>query len=122
MNERILVIDDDENLLKSIDKILKLADYTVDTLLNPVQAVSRLESQDYHCLLLDVKMPEIDGMEVLKYVVQKYPHLPVIMISGQSNIEIARQAIKEGAYAFIEKPIDPEQLIITVKKATQIIK
>ncbi|MCK6622213.1 MAG: sigma-54-dependent Fis family transcriptional regulator [Calditrichaceae bacterium] len=119
MAERILVIDDDENLLKSIKKILKLENYAVDTLVNALQADQQLEIQEYHCLILDVKMPAINGMEVLKKVLQKYPHLPVIMISGQSDIETAVQAIKDGAYDFIEKPINPERLFITVKNAIQ---
>jgi DNA-binding NtrC family response regulator len=119
MAERLLVIDDDENLLKSIKKILKLEQYSVDTLINALQVDQWLEAQNYQCLLLDVKMPAVNGMDILKRLIQKYPCLPVIMISGQSNIETAVQAIKEGAYDFIEKPINPERLIITVKNAIQ---
>jgi DNA-binding NtrC family response regulator len=119
MNERILVVDDDENLLKSIKKILKLEQYSVDILLNPLKIDQYLESQYYHCLLLDVRMPVISGIEVLKKVLLKYPALPVVMISGQSDIETAVQAIKLGAYDFIEKPIDPERLMVAVKNAIQ---
>jgi DNA-binding NtrC family response regulator len=119
MNERILVIDDDENLLRSIKKILQMENYQVDTLVNAMESDQYLESQRYQCLLLDVKMPVIDGMEVLQHVIRKYPCLPVIMISGQSNIEIAIGAIKDGAYDFIEKPINPERLFIAVKNAIQ---
>jgi len=119
MTEKILVVDDDQNLLKSIKKILKLENYAVDTLINAKQVDQWLASQNYHCLLLDVKMPVINGLEVLKNVLQKYPALPVIMISGQSNIDTAVQAIKEGAYDFIEKPIDPERLFVSVKNALQ---
>ena len=119
MTERILVVDDDQNLLKSMKKILKLEKYEVDTLINAQQVDQWLVSQNYHCLLLDVKMPVISGMEVLKNVLQKYHALPVIMISGQSDIDTAVQAIKEGAYDFIEKPIDPERLFVSVKNALQ---
>ena len=119
MTERILVVDDDANLLKSIEKILKLEHYTVDTLINALDIDRYLEANKYHCLLLDVKMPVINGMEVLKKVIQKYPALPVIMISGQSNIETAVGSIKEGAYDFIEKPINPERMIVAVKNALQ---
>jgi DNA-binding NtrC family response regulator len=119
MDKRILVIDDDENLLKSIKKILSLENYSVDILMNALQSDNWLKSHQYHCLLLDVKMPAINGMDILKNVVQTYPHLPVIMISGQSSIETAVQAIKEGAYDFIEKPINPERLVVTVKNALQ---
>jgi DNA-binding NtrC family response regulator len=119
MPDRILVVDDDENLLMSIKKILRLEQYAVDTLINALQVEQLLETQNYHCLLLDVKMPAINGMDILKQVVQNYPALPVIMISGQSNIETAVQAIKAGAYDFIEKPINPERLLITIKNAIQ---
>ena len=116
MTERILVVDDDENLLKSIKKVLRLEQYSVDTLINAQQAEEWLESESYQCLLLDVKMPVVNGMDLLKQVIHKYPALPVIMISGQSDIETAVQSIKDGAYDFIEKPINPERLLIAVKK------
>ena len=119
MNEKILVVDDDENLLKSLKKILALKHYCVETLANPMKIDSYLESKDYNCFLLDVRMPVISGIEVLKKVLHKLPALPVIMISGESDIETAVQAIKEGAYDFIEKPIDPERLFVTVKNAIQ---
>jgi len=119
MTERILVVDDDENLLKSIKKVLRLEQYSVDTLINAQQAEEWLESESYQCLLLDVKMPVVNGMDLLKQVIHKYPALPVIMISGQSDIETAVQSIKDGAYDFIEKPINPERLLIAVKNATQ---
>jgi DNA-binding NtrC family response regulator len=117
MNKRILIIDDDESLLKSIEKILRIENYAVDTLLDPTIAATQLAVHEYHCLLLDVVMPEINGMEILKLVVQNYPQLRVIMISGHSNANIAAQAIKEGAFAFIEKPIDPDRLLLAVRKA-----
>ncbi|MCK4560334.1 MAG: sigma-54-dependent Fis family transcriptional regulator [Calditrichia bacterium] len=117
MSDSILVIDDDQNLLKSLKKFLTLENYSVDTLVNAVKAEELLEHKPYRCLLLDVKMPVISGMDILKNVIQKHPSLPVIMISGQSGIEIAVQAIKAGAFDFIEKPINPERLIITVRNA-----
>ena len=119
MNEHILVIDDDENLLKSIKKILKLEHYAVDTLLNAREAEQYLASQKYQCLLLDVKMPVVNGMELLNQVLQKHPGLPVVMISGQSDIETAVRSIKDGAYDFIEKPINPERLLVAVRNAIQ---
>ncbi len=119
MAERILVIDDDENLLKSIKKILKFENYTVDTLINALDVDRWLNKHKYHCLLLDVKMPVISGLEILGKVIKDNPSIPVIMISGQSNIETAVNAIKKGAYDFIEKPINPERLVIAVKNALQ---
>ena len=119
MPYRILVVDDDENLLKSLKKILSLQYYSVDAISNPMQVEKLLETNQYHSILLDVKMPGINGLELLKIIMQKSILTPVIMVSGQSNIEIAMQAIKEGAYDFIEKPIDPERLLIALKSALQ---
>ncbi len=119
MNGRILVVDDDENLLKSVKKLLALEQYSVDTLVNPLKVIECLESHNYHCLLLDVKMPVMGGIEVLKNVLPKFPAMPVIMISGQSDIDTAVQSIKEGAYDFIQKPIDPDRLFVAVKNAIQ---
>ncbi len=119
MTARILVVDDDENLLKSVKKILVLEQYSVDTLINPLKINEYLESHTYHCLLLDVRMPVMSGLDVLKNVLQKFPALPVVMISGQSDIDTAVHAIKEGAYDFIQKPIDPDRLFVAVKNAIQ---
>ncbi len=119
MTEKILVVDDDENLLTSLKKILKLEHYGVDTLINARQVGEQITLQDYQCVLLDVRMPAIDGMDVLRMIQRINPLLPVIMISGQSDIETAITAIKNGAYDFIEKPINPERLFIAVKNAIQ---
>ena len=117
MFERILAVDGDTALLKSLKKLLRLNDYVVDTVSNPTQVKPQLEKEQYQCLLLDVKMPGISGLELLKIVLADYPLIPVIMISGQSNIQIAVEALKNGVYDFIEKPIEPDRLLVTVKNA-----
>lgn len=117
MKEKILVIDDDITLLKSLKKILTLKKYLVDTADCVQQAESFLEENSYSCILLDVKMPDVNGLELLKRILRNHPLTPVIMVSGESNIEIAVESLKEGAYDFIEKPLDPERLIVVVKNA-----
>ncbi len=119
MPYKILIVDDDENLLKSLKKILSLKHYSVDAVANSSQVDTLLATHHYHSILLDVKMPGINGLDLLKIIMQKSPSTPVIMVSGQSNIEITMLAIKEGAYDFIEKPIDPERLLITLKNALE---
>ena len=116
---KILVIDDDESILKSLNKILKLKNYQVDTIQNPAEIKSSSNLFIYNCILLDVKMPGIDGMDLLNIIIKNFPTVPVIMISGQSNINIAVEAIKRGAFDFIEKPIDPEKLLVTIQNAIQ---
>ncbi|MBN2709504.1 MAG: sigma-54-dependent Fis family transcriptional regulator [Calditrichaceae bacterium] len=116
---KILVIDDDESVLKSLNKILKLKSYQVDTVQNPAEIKSNPNLFIYNCILLDVKMPGINGMDLLNIIIKNFPTVPVIMISGQSNINIAVEAIKNGAFDFIEKPIDPEKLLVTIQNAIQ---
>jgi DNA-binding NtrC family response regulator len=117
MKEKILVIDDDATFLRSLKKILTLKKYFVDTADCVQQAESFLEENSYSCILLDVKMPDVKDLDLLKKVLRNHPLTPVIMISGESNIQIAVESLKEGAYDFIEKPIEPERLLVVVKNA-----
>ncbi|MFZ0392120.1 MAG: sigma-54 dependent transcriptional regulator, partial [Calditrichia bacterium] len=119
MLPRLLVIDDDESLLKSIHKILTLYQYKVETLSNPAAVEDRLLMSDYNCILMDVKMPGINGLELLDRILKSFPTVPVIMISGQSNIETAVEALKKGAYDFIEKPIDADRMLLSIRNALQ---
>ena len=104
---KILIVDDDQKLLQSLKENLILKNYSVDTISNGNNIKSIINSNNYNCVLLDVKIPGICGDKLLEMIQQGDPSLPVIMISGQSNINIAVLCIKKGAYDFIEKPIDP---------------
>ncbi len=117
MYKRILSVDDDENFLKSVKKFLELKGFFVTTVSNSGQALEILQNERFDCILLDVKMPGINGVEILEISLNKHPSVPVIMISGQSKISVAVEAIKKGAYDFIEKPLDPNRLFVTVQNA-----
>ena len=119
MIHKILSIDDDATFLMSIKKNLELKSYSVDTEQNPNNVINRIKERNYSCVLLDIKMPGIDGVEVLQNIIRDFPNIPVIMISGQSNITKAVDSIKLGAYDFIEKPLDPDRLFIVVQKAIE---
>lgn len=121
MNEkiRILTVDDDVTFLKSISKILSLNDFDVTTADTPLTALKLIETEDYDALLTDVKMPGMNGVDLQKEVLKIKPELPVIAISGQSNIPIAIEMIKNGAYDFLEKPVDDEKLITTIRNAIE---
>jgi len=117
--KRILVIDNDASFLLAIKNTLEYNHYKVDTLENPLQTMDYLQRHDFDCILLDVAMPGINGMDLLKQIEQAYPLVPVVMVSGESTITIAVEAIKEGAYDFLEKPIDTKRLLITIEKAIE---
>ena len=117
MNHRVLVVDDDPTLLKSLRKVLLLRNYFVDTLDNPLKIDEYLQKNNYDCILLDVKMPGQSGLEILDKIHEKNVTTPVIMISGYSDVDAAVKSIKAGAYDYIEKPIDPERLFVTLKNA-----
>lgn len=116
---RILAIDDDQQFLDSVVSLLKYKHYSVDTLSNPTIAMDKIAGQEYDCLLLDVKMPGIDGIELLQQIIKQYPEVPVIMISGQSTLSIAVNSIKKGAYDFLEKGADSDRLLITLQNAIE---
>lgn len=113
----ILAVDDDVIFLTSIKNLLEYKRYRVSTCANPLDVENLLRKGSFHCVLLDVKMPGMDGIEVLERVQKIQPNIPVIMVSGQSTISIAVETLKKGAYDFIEKPVDGERLLVTLKNA-----
>ncbi len=115
--KRILAVDDDRAFLEHLRSLLQLQEYQVDVTPDPGKVPNMLSETCYQCVLLDVKMPGMDGIQLLEYIKEHYPHLPVVMISGQSTLAIAVEAIKSGAFDFIEKGGDMERLLITVKNA-----
>ncbi len=116
---KILAIDDDENFLLSIANLLRYKQYEVEAVSNPLQAEKVFQQQDFDCVLLDVKMPGMDGITLLKQLQNQKPLVPIIMISGQSNITTAVEAIKLGAYDFVEKPLEADRLLITIRNALE---
>ena len=117
MKHKILSIDDDTNFLKSIKKLLEFDNYLVTTISNSSNVIDFLQEESFDLILLDVKMPGINGVDLFNMIVNKIPSVPIIMVSGQSNIEIAVELIKNGAFDFIEKPLDPDRLLVTIKNA-----
>lgn len=115
---KVLAIDDDLSFLKSVESLLKFKKIDVDTLQNPLDADKKLKNKCYDCILLDVEMEQMNGIDVLKHLETICPSTPVIMLSGRSNISIAVQAIKNGAYDFIEKPLDADRLLIAIRNAS----
>jgi len=117
MAKQILVVDDEERIRQSLNGILKDEGYEVVESKDGVQALKQLENDPPDLVLLDIWMPGMDGMEVLERMKGQIPNLPVIMISGHGNIELAVKAVKLGAYDFIEKPLSLEKVLLAVNNA-----
>jgi two-component system nitrogen regulation response regulator NtrX len=117
MAKQILVVDDEECIRQSLNGILKDEGYEVLEAKDGLQALKQIEADPPELVLLDIWMPGMDGMEVLERMKGQIPNLPVIMISGHGNIELAVKAVKLGAYDFIEKPLSLEKVLLTVNNA-----
>ena len=117
MSFKILAIDDDEVFLKSIEKFLSISDFRIITVSNPLKSLELIREEKFDCVLTDVKMPGMSGVELQKEILKIQPELPIVAISGQSNIPIAIEMIKNGTYDFLEKPVDEEKLLVTIKNA-----
>ncbi|MBI3004549.1 MAG: sigma-54-dependent Fis family transcriptional regulator [Ignavibacteriales bacterium] len=116
----VLIVDDEESityLLKT--EFEELKEYEVDTALNGAEAINLIRSRLYDIVLLDVKMPRVSGMEVLKHVKEHSPSTQVIMLTNVVDVKIAIETIKLGAYDFVSKPYDVDQLFATVRRALE---
>jgi two-component system, NtrC family, nitrogen regulation response regulator NtrX len=120
MARRILIVDDERSILESLSLILSHNKYEVDTCIDGFSALEKVNSTEYDLILLDIKMPRMDGLEVLEKIIEIRPNQVVIMISGHGNVETAVEATKKGAYYFLEKPLpDIPELILTIRNAIE---
>jgi two-component system nitrogen regulation response regulator NtrX len=115
----VLVVDDEVNIRKTLDGVLSDEGYKVLLAENAEKAVDTLSRSLVDAVLLDVWLPGMDGLEALRRIREKYPLLPVIMISGHGTIDMAVKAVKNGAFDFIEKPISLDKLLITLSRAIE---
>lgn len=114
---KILVIDDEKSIRNTLKEILEYEKHEVEVAENGIEGIEKANKTSYDVILCDIKMPEMDGLEVLEKMFEKTSDTPVIMISGHGNIDTAVDAIKKGAYDFIEKPLDLNRLLVTIKNA-----
>ncbi|MBN2381788.1 sigma-54-dependent Fis family transcriptional regulator [bacterium] len=117
MNRTILVVDDEPAICQALQMILEYEHYRVVVAQNGSEGLRLLEQEELAAVFLDIKMPGRDGLEILPEMLMIKPGLPVIMISGHGSIETAVQATKAGAYDFIEKPLDKNRLLLTLRNA-----
>jgi len=117
MKGRILVVDDEEIVIQSCLRILSRGGFQADAARDGLEALRAVDENGYDVLILDIKMPKMNGMEVLQRVKEAHPDIDVIMITGLHEIETAVQAMKLGAFDYLPKPFEPEELELVVARA-----
>ena len=115
---RILIIDDERAIRYSLKEILEMEEYQVETAENGAEGIEKAEKEKFDAIFCDIKMPGMDGIEVLETLLRDGVESPMIMISGHADIDIAVSCIKKGAFDFIQKPLDLNRILITLKNAT----
>ncbi len=114
---KVLIVDDEASIRRTLSEILKFQNYTVDEAGDGIEALAKIKKNCYDIVILDIKMPKMDGIETLERIQDINPDLPVVMISGHGNIDTAVEAVKKGAFDYISKPPDLNRLLITIKNA-----
>ena len=116
---KILIIDDERAIRRAMREILEFEDFEVEEAENGKDGLDKAISKAFDIIFCDIKMPLMDGMEVLDELIKAKIETPVIMISGHGNIDTAVQAIKKGAFDFIEKPLDLNRILVTIRNARE---
>jgi len=119
MSARILVVDDEEIVIRSCLRILGGGDYVVEAVQDGLEALRKVEESQYDVIILDIMMPKINGLEVLQRVKETHPDVDVIMVTGLSQIDTAVRAMKLGAFDYLPKPFDPDELKLVVHRALE---
>ena len=115
----LLLVDDDPALLSALTRTitLRISDVQVETALSAEAALTLLQQHEYDVLVSDFKMPGMDGLELLSQVQRQFPEMPVLLITGYGQHDLAVQALRGGAYDYLQKPIDRDELVATLQRA-----
>ncbi len=114
---RILIIDDEKSIRRTLREILEYENFKVEEAQDGLEGLNIALKEKFDIILCDIKMPKMDGMEALDKLIEAAVDAPVVMISGHGNIETAVEAVKKGAYDFIQKPLDLNRLLVTIRNA-----
>src|SRR5690348_18486812 len=117
----VLLVDDDVALLRALPEFLRIRmdGLTVDTASSGVVALDRISARDYDAIVSDIRIPGMDGLELLNEIRSQRPDTPTLMITGFADQELVVQALRAGAYDFIEKPIDRDYLLASLRRAME---
>ncbi|MEL7656630.1 MAG: sigma-54 dependent transcriptional regulator [Bacillota bacterium] len=119
--KKVLMIDDDQSFLKVFSEILRSSGYETETAVSGPIAFKKLEEDYFDIVISDVVMPEMNGIEVLKKIKEEYPEILVIMLTGEGSISGAVEAMEEGAYTYLIKPLEVDQLLMNLKRAQEFL-
>lgn len=117
MKTRVLLVDDEEEFVDALAERLSIRDYDVTTSLNGEDAIEKLRHYNFDVVILDVRMPGMDGTEVLHEMKRIKPLTEVIMLTGHATVESAIEGMKQGAYDYLIKPCETEDLVTKINKA-----
>ncbi len=115
----LLAVDDEESFLEILKSLLRGEDYGVETAIDGVAAINKLQTKAYDLVLLDVKMPRVDGIEVLKFIKDRYLDTQVVMLTGVADIKLAVECMQLGAYTYLTKPHSADELLATIDRAVE---
>lgn len=107
----ILVVDDEEVVRLAHLRVLASNDCAVETAVSGADALRTLEGRAFDVVLLDLRMPGMDGLEVLKTIKTRWPQCEVVVVTGYPSVETAKEAVRRGAYDYLAKPVDPDEII-----------
>jgi DNA-binding NtrC family response regulator len=119
MSARVLIVDDEEIVIRSCRRILADTEYQVEAVQDGAEALRKIDTERFDVVILDIMMPKMDGLEVLQRVKEAHPAIEVIMVTGLSQIETAVRCMKSGAFDYLPKPFDPDELKLVVARALE---
>ena len=115
---KLLLVDDEKDFVEVLLKRLKRRDIDATAAYSGEEAIRALRKVDFHAAILDMKMEDMDGLEVLRVFKKMYPEMEVIILSGHETEQTVREALEQGAYDYLSKPCDFNELIRTIQEAT----
>jgi len=118
-NKQIYIVDDDESVCRALSVLLATYGFIVDTFTSAEDYFNAVPNSVPGCLLLDIHMPRLDGWEALKRIIESESKRPVIIISGDTNVELNEKALKAGAVGFLQKPFNDQALVDLIKVAVE---
>jgi DNA-binding NtrC family response regulator len=113
---KILLLDDEENIRKSLSTFLRLHNYDVETAARPSQALQKIKKRDFQVLITDVRMPEMDGIQLTVKLKEEFPQLAILVMTAYGNIQDAVAVMKKGAFDYLTKPLNQEELLLALER------